>query len=139
MKTKIVCLLIGFLSGLFMAILGYENKTADGTVTIPEGCVFVVAVCQGSVNPPYLNGNIMQTPFNGTVAATGQLVAIGIHTSPFPTQQTLPFVLNGNTKATFIYMDDAVCARQTLVSGYSTTGQITGDLGTSTDDIVMVS
>jgi hypothetical protein len=118
-----------------MSVLGYENKTANGTVTIPENTVFVVAVCTGTVSAPYLNGNLMQT--KGSVAATGLLKTISVHVSTFPLIHVLPFVMNGADTITFIYMDDAVCARPVPVSGYSTSGSQTGTLDTSTNDIVV--
>lgn len=115
-------------------ILGSESVTANGSVIIPEGCVYVVAFCVGSVDPPYLNGNQMQT--KASVAAQGILRSISIHVSAFPTVATLPFVMNGADNITFVYLDDAVCTRGDVVQGYSeSTGNVTGNLPTSTNDI----
>ena len=128
--------LIGLLAlGLLMSLLGTDNVTADGTVTIPEGCVYVVAVSIGTENPPYLNGNLMQT--KGVVSAQGQLDAISVHTSTFPIVAELPFVMNFASRVVFFYLDDAVCARPVPVSGYSATGEVTGKLDTSTNDLVI--
>jgi hypothetical protein len=137
MKTYVILgILISYILGLFMALLGSDNKTADdGTVTIPEDCVYVVAVSIGTENPPYLNGNLMQT--KGSVPATGQLSAISCHVSTFPTHQELPFVMNGASRVVWFFLDDAVCTRPVPVSGYSATGQVTGTLDTSTNDIVI--
>jgi hypothetical protein len=122
---------------VFMAILGHDHVTANGSVTIPTGCVYVVATCEGTIDPPYLNGNLMDT--KGTVAAQGVLKAIGIHVRTFPTVQTIPFAMNGADRITFIYLDAAVCTRGTVVSGFNnSTGQVTGALPTSsTTDLVI--
>jgi hypothetical protein len=128
--------LIGLLIGLFfMSLLGTDNSTANGSVTIPTDCVYVVAVSIGTTDAPYLNGNLMQT--KDTVAATGQLDAISVHVSTFPTQQSLPFVMNGADRIIWFFLDDAVCTRPVPVSGYSATGEVTGTLDTSTNDIVI--
>jgi len=118
-----------------MSVLGYENKTANGEVTIPTGCNYVVAVCVGSIDPPYLNGVLMQT--YASVTAQGLLKAISIHILPNSINQILPFVMNGADSIAFIFLDDAVCTRLPAVSGYSASGSVTGDLVTSTDDIVI--
>ena len=128
--------LIGLLIGLFfMSLLGTDNSTANGSVTIPTDCVYVVAVSIGTTDAPYLNGNLMQT--KGSVVATGQLDAISVHVSTFPTQQSLPFVMNGADRIIWFFLDDAVCTRPVPVSGYSATGEVTGTLDTSTNDIVI--
>ena len=118
-----------------MSVLGSSNVTANGNVTIPAGCVYVVAVCVGTTNAPYLNGHLMDK--KATVAATGQLKAIGVHVLTFPITEILPFVMNGATNITFFYLDDAVCIRPVAVKGYSAAGQVTGDLATSTDDLAI--
>ena len=118
-----------------MSVLGSDNVTANGTVTIPDGCVYVVALCAGSVDPPYLNGNMMQTV--ASVPATGLLTAVSIHVSTFPIVATLPYVMNGADTITWVYLDDAVCTRADVVQGYSQSGQITGSLATSTNDLVL--
>lgn len=118
-----------------MSILGHDHVTANGSVTIPEGCVYVAALCVGTTDPPYLNGNRMDT--RASVAAQGVLRAISIHVSTFPTVATLPFVMNGADSITFVYLDNAVCTRGDVVNGYSQSlGQVTGTLPTSTSDIV---
>lgn len=128
--------LIGLLIGLFfMSLLGTDNSTANGTVTIPTDCVYVVAVSIGTTDAPYLNGNLMQT--KGSVVAQGQLDAISCHVSTFPTQQELPFVMNGANRIIWFFLDDAVCTRPVPVSVYSATGEVTGTLDTSTNDIVI--
>ena len=86
-----------------MSVLGSNNVTANGTVTIPTGCVYVVALCTGTVDPPYLNGNRMQTV--ASVPATGLLTAVSIHVSTFPIVATLPYVMNGADTITFVYLD----------------------------------
>lgn len=118
-----------------MSVLGSDNVTANGTVTIPDGCVYVVALCAGSVDPPYLNGNMMQTV--ASVPATGLLTAVSIHVSTFPIVATLPYVMNGADTITWVYLDNAVCTRADVVQGYSQSGQITGSLATSTNDLVL--
>ena len=119
-----------------MSVLGSNNVTANGTVTIPTGCVYVVALCTGTVDPPYLNGNRMQTV--ASVAATGINPAVSIHVSTFPIVATLPYVMNGADTITFVYLDNAVCARADVVQGYSqSAGQVTGSLATSTNDLVL--
>ena len=120
-----------------IAILGHDNITANGTVVIPDGCVYVVALCTGSLDPPYLNGNLMQT--KASVAAQGINPSVSIHVSTFPTVATLPFVMNGADTITFVYLSNTVCTRADVVQGYSeSSGQVTGDLATSsTDDLVL--
>jgi len=118
-----------------MAVLGYDNKTANGTVTIPDGCNYVVAACVGTTAPPYLNGVLMQ-PYS-TVPATGILKAIGIHILPNSINQELPFVMNGADSISFIYLDDSVCTRLPAVEGYSAAGSVSGNLVTSTNDLVI--
>ncbi len=121
-----------------MSILGSDTVTANGTLAIPSGCVYVVALCSGNdgIDPPYLNGNKMQT--KAGVIQQGVLPAISIHVSTFPEIGTLPFVMNGADIITWVYMDNAVCTRADVVQGYSlSAGQITGNLATSTNDMVL--
>jgi hypothetical protein len=88
----------------------------------------------GTVDPPYFNGALMQT--YGSVAAQGNLKAIGVHILPNSYQAvTLPFVMNGSDSITFIYLDDSVCTRLPPIQGYSAAGSIGGSLATSTNDI----
>lgn len=119
-----------------MNVLGSDVLTADGSVTIPDGTIYVVAVGIGSESPLYLNGVLMET--KGSVPATGVIRAVGMHVSRFPPGIVLPFNLNGNTSAIFIYLDDAICTRGKVIEGHSTSGTESGDLPTSsTDDIVI--
>jgi hypothetical protein len=119
-----------------MSVLGHDNVTANGNVTIPTDCVYVVALCTGSLDPPYLNGNKMQTV--ASVPATGINKAVSIHVSTFPIVATLPFVMNGADTITWVYLDNAVCTRADVVQGYSnTSGGVTGALATSTSDLVL--
>ena len=122
--------------GIFsMAVLGYDNKVNNGTVAVPDGCNYIVALCVGTVDPPYFNGALMQT--YGSVPAQGNLKAIGVHILPNSySGVTLPFVMNGADSISFIYLDDSVCTRVPPVQGYNASGSVTGDLATSTNDYV---
>jgi hypothetical protein len=119
-----------------MSLLGGTVLTVDeSTVIIPDGCNYVVALCTGSVDPPYLNGNLMETYC--AVPATNELPAVGIHVSTFPTGYELPYAWNGNATVTMAFLDDTVCTRAVVVQGNSAGGTITGSLPTSsTTDMV---
>jgi hypothetical protein len=72
-----------------------------------------------------------------SVAASGILKAIGIHILPNSINQELPFVMNGADSISFIYLDDSVCTRSPAVEGYSAAGSVSGNLVTSTNDLVI--
>lgn len=119
-----------------MNILGSANKTADGSVTVPVGTLYAIAMVNGSVNPPVLNGNFMDP--QASVPAQGVLKAVSIHTRALPMIGDLNFAMNGADEITFIFVDSAVCVRAVTVSGFnSSTGTVTGNLPTSAaNDVV---
>ena len=103
--------------------LGYETKTANGGITIPADCNYVAAFVTGSESAPWINGIQMET--KKTVAAQGVNAAISLHVLPVSLNEIVPFIMDG-TSVTFIYIQNGVCTRPDIVSGYSLPIIVTG-------------
>jgi len=114
--------------------LSIETKTASGTITIPANCDYMVALVTGSLLPPIVNARTMETV--ATVAATGMNPAISLHVMPIDVIYEYGFVMYG-TSCTFVYIQNGICVRPGTVYGYSSGGTVSGDLATSTNDLIV--
>jgi hypothetical protein len=120
---------LSFLIGIFMAItiLGSDTVTVNGTITIPEGTTYLLAVCTShdGNDPPYVNGNILKT-ITG-VDEQGELPGISAHFQRYPLVQTIPFVMNGADTITFVYIE-GVNSNAEYLASYDADGSYSGDL-----------
>jgi hypothetical protein len=117
-----------------MAIISSEEKTENGTITVPEDCTLIVAVVDGSVNPPKIDGVSMGVI--GQVEAQGVIPAISIHQYREPAVGSLPFTCDGYL-VHFVYIDDGDSYRPGTIGGYNSGGVYEGDLPSSATDLVI--
>lgn len=115
-------------------LLGSEVKTASGRITVLSGCDYVVAVVIGSVNPPMINGAVMETL--AAVAASGLVGAISAHVRRFPLTEEQQILFEGS-KAVLFYLENGVCTRPEPTTGFSDAGSVAGSMVTSTDDLLI--
>jgi hypothetical protein len=114
--------------------LGFEAKTTNGTITVLEDCNYIVALVTGSIQPPVINALEMTT--KATVSAQGVNKAISLHVLPIDVWYEYSFIMYGDS-VTFIYIQNGVCTRPDIISGYSATGTVSGTLPSSTDDLLV--
>ena len=117
-----------------IAVISSENKTANGTITVPVGCTAIYAVVKGSVTPPSIAGVAMQGVTS--IAVNGIMPAAGVFQALLPTIGARAFTFTG-TLVQFIYLSGSGDFRPGVVIGQSTTGSLTGDLNTGTTDLVI--
>ena len=117
-----------------VTLLSSETKTAQsGLITVPTGCVMVVALVKGSTNAVTLNGYPMTV--KASVASAGNVPAISAQTYRSPIVEQQPYTMTGDW-VVFYYLTGAVNARPIPVQVYDDTGDYTIDLTTATDELI---
>lgn len=117
-----------------ISVLSHETKTASGTMTIPIGCTLVYAVVSGSETAPSINAVNMTSV--ATLPANGQVPALSVWKMKVSVNDEISFLMYG-TSITFVYLSRALDDRGSPVYGYDATGTKSGNLTTSTDDLVL--
>ena len=112
-----------------------EAKTADGNITIPAGCVLVLALVKGSVAAPKIN-NVGMAPIV-SVEVNGAQPAVSVFqvTTPKVTGVAVPFELSG-TLTYLVYLSGVDQFRPGAFASQSLTGSFTKNLVTTTTDMV---
>ena len=115
-------------------IISSEEKTENGTITVPESCTLIVAVVDGSVEPPKISGISMGVI--GAVEATSIIPAISVHQFQTPQIDTLSYTFTGTT-CEFVFLSDADTYRPGTILGYNSEGVFGGDLPSADGDLVL--
>jgi hypothetical protein len=117
-----------------ISIISSEEKTENGTITVPESCTLIVAVVDGSVNPPKIGGVSMGVI--GQVEEQGIIPAISIHQYREPAIGSLSFTCDGYL-VHFVYIDDGDSYRPGTIGGYNSGGVYEGNLPSDATDLVI--
>ncbi len=118
--------------------ISHEYKTKSGTIKIPDDCILVYALVDGSINAPVINSVGMTPVIAQDIIGAANAVSIHQYKPPISTTTLeLGFTFEGNY-VDFIYLKNALGVRPGgIVFGYGAINSFTKDLPTSVSDFVI--
>lgn len=118
-----------------ITVLSTLEKTASGTLAIPEGCERVYALVVGSEDAPKINGYAMTKIC--AQPATTKVQAVAIYQFAVSEDGVeVPYVLAGVSNA-ILFVSGADEYRPGALAGHGEAGSYSGELPTSTSDLVL--
>lgn len=119
-----------------VTFISYESKTERiGTILVPAACDYIVALVNGSVQPVVING--IRMTVKAQMPEREEVKAVSVQILKSPIKAVSQPYAHQATSVLFVYVYNAVCTRPDVVQNYTGTGTVSGDLATSTDDLVL--